>query len=98
MNTEICKAIREYRLIELRYGWGLRIVQPHAYGLNQNNDELLRCYQMAGASESHQPRDWKLLRLDEVHELRVLEEHFERPMQGYKRGDKALNMQIYCEL
>jgi len=85
-------------LIELRYGWGLRLVEPHAYGHNDNGHDLLRCYQTSGASESGENRGWKHLRLDEINGLRVLQDQFARPRQGYKRGDKALDAQIYCEL
>ena len=98
MNTEICRAIREYRLIELRYGWGQRIVEPHAYGRNQMGHDLLRCYQVAGASKSGKLIGWKILRLDAVTNLHVLDKNFSRSRPKYERGDKALNAQIYCEL
>ena len=98
MNNEICRAIREYRLITLSYRWGLRTVEPHAYGRNQKGHELLRCYQVAGESKSGKPIDWKILRLDGVTNLHVLDNSFSKPRPKYERGDKALNMQIYCEL
>jgi hypothetical protein len=98
MNTQICRAIRECYLIELTYGWGHRIVEPHAYGRNQKGHDLMRCYQTSGASQSGQTHGWKLLRLDETRALRVLVLRFERPRRGYRRGDKALDQQIYCQL
>ena len=97
-KLSICEAIREYRLIELTYGWGSRIVEPHAYGLNDNGHDLLRCYQTSGASESGEHHGWKLFRLDEIHSLNVLQETFSGARRGYKRGDKALDERIYCEL
>ena len=96
--SNICDAIRNRQLLRLNYNWGYRTVEPHAYGLNDNGHELLRVYQVAGASESGEPRGWKLLRVDEIHGLAILEENFSGPRQGYKRGDKALDARIYCEL
>ena len=98
MNTAICRAIREYRLIKLRYDWGLRTVEPHSYGRNHKGHDLLRCYQIAGVSKSGNPIEWKILRLDGVTNLHVLDKHFVQPRPKYERGDKALNAQIYCEL
>lgn len=98
MNSAICRAINERRLIRLTYGWGNRIVEPHAYGLNDNGHELLRVFQTSGASDSGEPYGWKLLRCDEITSLTVLEDHFSDPRQGYRRGDKAIGEQIYCEL
>ena len=98
MKPSICGAIRDRHLIELTYDWGSRIVEPHAYGLNDNGHELLRCYQTSGASESGEHRGWKLFRVDEINSLHVLQETFLRPRRGYKRSDKALDERIYCEL
>ena len=97
-RPEICQAINERRAIQLNYEWGHRTAEPHAYGLNDNGHELLRAYQTGGASESGQPTGWKIFRVHEITGLTVLEEHFSHPRQGYKRGDKALDRRIYCEL
>ena len=98
MNSTICTAIRERRLIQLSYHWGHRVVEPHAYGLNENGHELLRVFQTSGASDSGKPAGWKLLRADEITGMRVLEDHFAGARSGYSRGDKALDREIYCEL
>lgn len=98
MNSAICTAIRERRLIHLTYHWGHRIVEPHAYGRNDNGHELLRVFQLRGASESGEPYGWKLLRMDEITGLNVLEENFSGPRSGYARNDKALDERIYCQL
>lgn len=98
MNQSICQAISEKRLLSLSYHWGHRVVEPHAYGLNDNGHELLRVYQVSGASDSGKPSGWKLLRLDEVANIQLLDDFFHEPRQGYKRGDKALDSRKYCEL
>ncbi len=98
MNSTICNAIRECRLLRLNYDWGYRAVEPHAYGLNDNGHELLRAYQIGGTSQSGETVGWKLFRVDEISGLHTTEDHFSGPRQGYKRGDKALDQTIYCQL
>ncbi len=98
MHQDICRAIRELRLIQLRYDWGYRTVEPHAFGRNNKGNELLRVYQVGGTSKSGETTGWKLFRLDEINALCVLEEQFPGPRSGYKTADKALSGQIYCEL
>jgi len=98
MNPVICEAIRGHRLLRLNYHWGHRVVEPHAYGLNDNGHELLRVFQVSGASESGEHHGWKLLRVDEIHGLEILKEQFEGSRSGYKHGDKAMDQRIYCQL
>lgn len=98
MDSTICSAIREHKLIQLHYEWGHRVIEPHAYGVNNEGHELLRAYQVSGASQSHEPVGWKLFRVDEIRRLVLLEHTFQGARRGYKRGDKAMSYQIYCEL
>jgi hypothetical protein len=98
MNSVICEALHEHQLLRLNYHWGYRTVEPHAYGLNDNGRELLRVYQVARASESGEHHGWKLLRVDEIHRLEILEEQFAGPRPDYHRSDKAMNQRIYCQL
>jgi hypothetical protein len=98
MNPTICEAIHERRVLRLNYHWGHRVVEPHAYGLNDNGHELLRVFQVSGASESGEHHGWKLLRVDEIHGLHVLDDQFAGPRPGYKRGDKAMDQRIFCQL
>lgn len=50
MNSKICKAIEEHKILELRYHGYFRIVEPHAYGRAHGGDEILRCFQISGGS------------------------------------------------
>ena len=98
MHEDICRPIRELRLIQLSYDWGYRTVELHAFGRNDKGNELLRVYQVGGTSKSGEPTGWKLSRVDEINSLSVLEEQFLGPRSAYKTGDKALSGPIYCEL
>ena len=98
MNPAICKAIRERLKLQLTYDWGHRVVEPHAYGVGEEQQELLRVYQVGGASQSGERTGWKLFRVDEIRSLHVLGETFPGPRQGYRRNDKAMTRAIYAQL
>ena len=89
MNPTITQAITEKRVLELRYHGYSRIVEPHAYGRDKDGDEILRCYQTSGGSESGERVGWKLLKVREVFSLHLAKETFvARP--EYRRNDKAM--------
>jgi hypothetical protein len=98
MNSSISIAIRERLKLQLIYDWGHRVVEPHAYGVGEEGQELLRVYQVGGASQSNEPIGWKLFRVDEIRSLQVLSETFSGARPGYKRGDKAMTRRIYAQL
>ena len=89
MNATISQAIRERRLLELRYGGYSRTVEPHAYGRNKEGEEVLRCFQTAGGSISGERIGWKLLKVREAFALNLLEKVYSIRSE-YKRGDKAM--------
>ena len=98
MKVAFCQAIFEHRLLRLSYGYRLRVVEPHAYGVNRKGHELLRAYQTWGTSESGEARGWKLLRVDEITAFEILDERFDAARPDYHRDDKALDRRIYCQL
>ncbi|KRB64143.1 hypothetical protein ASE07_11040 [Noviherbaspirillum sp. Root189] len=96
MNETICQAIRELRVVELRYHGFSRIVEPHIYGRDKHGDELVRCYQLAGGSESGERAGWKMLRVRDAVVLHLTEATFvARP--DYRRDDKVIR-EVYCQL
>lgn len=89
MNSTITTAIAEKRVLELRYHGYSRIVEPYAYGRDKGGDEILRCYQTSGGSESGERVGWKLLKVREVFSLHLTKDAFvARP--EYRRNDKAM--------
>lgn len=89
MNSTVIQAIRDRKVLELRYHGYSRIVEPHAYGRDKDDDEILRCYQTSGGSESGERVGWKLLKVREVFSLHLTKDIFSiRP--EYKRNDKAM--------
>ena len=96
MRQELIEAIKNQKVIRLHYSAGYREVEPHAYGLGTSGNELLRGYQIGGASESGASQGWKLFKLDEINSLDVTDTSFAE-RNGYKKGDKAMD-RIYAEL
>ena len=97
MNAALCKAIAEHLKLQLVYDWGHRVVEPHAYGVGDEGQELLRVYRVGGASQSGEPIGWRLFRVDEIRTLHVLADTFPGPRPGYRRNDKAMT-RIYAQL
>ena len=98
MKGEITGAISGKLLLEITYLPGQRVIEPHAFGRGADGQLLLRAYQVAGASASGEHENWKLFRLDRVTGLRVTDDPFDGPREGYKRGDKAMKGGIISEL
>jgi len=97
VNAAILAAIQNHSRLQLVYDWGNRIVEPHAYGVGAEGQELLRAYQTTGVSQSGESRGWKLFRLDEIESIHVLRETFARPRPGYRPNDRAMS-HIYAQL
>jgi hypothetical protein len=100
-NRSICQAIHNRRLLHFYYELDARTVEPHAYGITRENDEVLHAYQVAGGSrskgKSRQYRGWKVFRIEEINRLTVLEQTFVKPRPGYNRSDKAMS-RIFCQV
>lgn len=96
MNQTICSAITSRHVLELRYHGYSRLVEPYAYGRDKNGEELLRCYQRSGGSESGQGIGWKLLKIADIYSTHSQITNFV-PHHEYRRGDKAMAY-IFCEV
>jgi hypothetical protein len=96
MNPIISEAIQNKRILELRYHRYSRVVEPHAYGRDKSGEEVLRCYQISGGSESGERTGWKLLKVGEASSLHITGDSFtQRP--DYRRNDKDMEY-IFCQL
>jgi hypothetical protein len=96
MNPTICKAIDGRRILELRYHGFSRLVEPHVYGEDNKGDEVVRCYQLAGESESGERAGWKLLKTKEMVVIHLSETLF-LPRPEYRRNDKVV-INVFCQV
>lgn len=92
-----CEALREGRLLELRYDGYSRCVEVHAVGYSSAGNAVMRAWQVSGGSVSGEKVGWKLMRLDEAQNAFLSSNVSEVPRPGYKRGDGAMT-RIVCEL
>jgi predicted DNA-binding transcriptional regulator YafY len=92
-NPVICKAIDERRLLQITYEQKIRLLEPHAYGIDDEDHELLRAWQL-----SPLPDDWRTFRVDKANYIAITYTRFFQPRPGYKRNDAAMKKKIYCQL
>lgn len=92
-----CRALREKKVLELRYDGFSRCVEVHAVGYSKTGAALMRAWQVRGGSTSGERMGWKLMRLDEAAGAVLAAEPSEAPRPGYKRGDAAM-ARIICEV
>lgn len=98
MKIEICSAINSKQVIEVYYNGGTRLVEPFCYGVHKNtNNEVLRCYQISGYSESGEPVGWKLFLATNISNLVITNKHFAGSREYYNPNDKAMTT-IYCHI
>ena len=98
MTAVVTQAIEEKRLLKIKYDGATRVIEPHAYGINKQGNELLRAFQISGASTSKESTGWKLFRLDRVSSIVILCQTFDGPRPEYRQGDVAINKRILAEL
>ena len=92
MNTTICKAINEGRLLGFLYKRVHRWVEPHTYGLQVSGKEALCAWQTAGGSGE----GFRLFITVDMDSM-VVGEPFDGSRDGYHRGDRRFQV-IHAEL
>lgn len=75
IHQRLLLAIEEKRLIAFFYQDLPRVAEPHDYGVLNGIEQLL-VYQVAGESRSQKLPDWRLIRVVEMKELRLLSKRF----------------------
>lgn len=74
VNPLLWKAIKEKRLIRLRYKDQERIVEPHDYGIRNGLAKIL-AYQVAGSSSQKLP-SWRWMEEHLMSEIELLNRRF----------------------
>lgn len=96
MDQTIIDAIENKFLLQFYYDGNERIVEPHCYGQTLKGNDAVRAFQVGGDS-SRETTGWKLFDLSKASSLVSLNETFEFPRPGYKKGDTGMSI-IYVEL
>ena len=97
----IIRAIRESRVLYVDYydPRGERRVEPHACGISERGNDVVRVFQVSGPSRSGQGADvWRMMRLDRICGIALCDDTFEpRLVEGYSRDDDNMTY-IYAQL
>ena len=94
----VCAAITTRTLLSFLYDGLPRVVIPCALGEHKSTGRLLlRSYQVRGTTESGNLPLWRLYDVTRISRLEVLDETFEKPPTGYRRGDRSFRT-IVCQL
>lgn len=97
MHPVICSAIEAHRLLAFSYEGSERIVEPHLYGHNAAGHDALLAWFVRGYSESGAPPGWRTYLLNEMHNIRALEETFAAARPRYNPTDGSMRI-VYCRL
>ena len=95
----IGSAIRSRRIIEFYYHGGCRTVEPFCLGtlLSRSNNVSLLCYRTGGLGDTREAFGWKLYRLSQIKNIRVLDEQFSGLRDDYI-SRKAGMVTVYCSV
>ncbi len=84
-------AIKRKRLVQFHYGGHVRKVEPYVVGQLTSDNMALRAWHLEGFTESHREPSWRLYLLKDIRSLRVLDEVFDEPRDGYNPDDSMMS-------
>jgi hypothetical protein len=92
-----CEALRSGHVLELQYDGYSRLVEVHAVGFSEEDNPIMRAWQIRGGAGDKEPIGWKILRVDEASGAVVTDQRSLAPRPDYQAGDKAMKL-ITCQL
>lgn len=98
-HSLLVDAINNRQTLLIRYDDWIadRVIEPHAYGVNDKGNETLHAWQVAGTSESGERTGWKMFTVTKIVSIRPTGDHFANARPGYRRN--ATTMQrIYAQV
>jgi hypothetical protein len=92
-----CEALRSGHVLELQYDGYSRLVEVHAVGFTEEDNPVMRAWQIRGGAEDKEPIGWKLLRVDEAIGAVVTSQKSLAPRLDYQAGGNEMKL-ITCQL
>src|ERR1700724_3677413 len=92
-----CEALRSGHVLELIYDGYSRFVEVHDVGFTDDDNPIMRAWQVSGGIGNDEPVGWKILRLAEASGAVVTRQAALVPREGYKPGGPAMKV-ITCQL
>ncbi len=93
MWATIEEAIETKHQLTFRYKGAVRVVEPHALGINQKGHKTLCAWQISGGSG----QGFRDFHISEMSGVAILDIDFLGPRPGYLRGDTTLPV-IHAQL
>lgn len=90
MKQVIVEAIQKHRILQFGYKGGIRNVEPLSYGVNRLGHEVLRAFQIDGASSSGHSAGWKMFLVEEISDLKMNREVFRHAPPDFNPVDPDL--------
>ena len=97
LTDTACQALRQGKVLELRYDGYSRCVEVHACGYTKQGHAVLRGWQVSGGAARGERQGWKLMRLAEASAAQLSDQASQAPRKGYRLGDKDM-ARIICEV
>ncbi|WP_415909311.1 WYL domain-containing protein [Oleiharenicola sp. Vm1] len=93
------EAIRRQRVLRLRYGGHVRLVEPHALGVTASGHRAVLAWQVEGGSRSEPPSGWRTFLLGEITDVALTERGFSpRPNYRPERANlRAIELEVTRE-
>lgn len=88
-QSNLQQAVNQRQLLTFTYDDKLRVVEPHAYGIDKHGDQVIRAFQVDGESATTRS-SWKLFKVNRMVDARIVEGTSAAPRPGYKPGDKVM--------
>jgi len=92
----LCDAIKRRSIIQFDYRGARRTVEPYLHGYNKTGIEVLRAYQIGGASKTGHRFCWKLFHVDKIEQLNLVKITFSL-RKDYRVIDRAIT-RVHCQV
>jgi hypothetical protein len=83
-------AIETRAVLRIIYKRGERLVEPYCHGISTAGNEVIRAYQLSGASESGKSEGWKMLKVSGISHAEILPRKFVIVRNEYNPNDKGM--------
>ncbi len=96
IEEKLIEAIEQKKIVSFSYQWRSRVAEPYLIGIHEEeNEKMLRAYQVEGESKSGGLPDWRLFRLDQISRLKLKDENFTARYEEYEPADPDMKEIIH---
>jgi WYL domain len=97
MESLICRAINEHRLLEIRYRASDRMIEPYLLYRTKAGKELVHGYVVDGLFDQDRDTHWCNLRVELIESAELSELRYEQPRPGFNPQSARFH-EIVCSI